>query len=76
MGGSGSRAVLFDLEELFDANACTIRGTQVGWRKAPHRVLRNKTVETWEAAGRPPSGARPGLVVDLARLMSMAFWSF
>jgi hypothetical protein len=38
------------LEELFD----------VGWRKAPHRVLRNKTVETWEAAGQPPSGARPG----------------
>jgi nitronate monooxygenase len=38
------------LEELFD----------VGWRKAPHRVLRNKTIETWEAAGRPPSGARPG----------------
>ena len=23
-------------------------------------VLRNKTIETWEAAGRPPSGARPG----------------
>jgi NAD(P)H-dependent flavin oxidoreductase YrpB (nitropropane dioxygenase family) len=38
------------LEELFD----------VGWRKAPHRVLRNKTVEAWEAAGRPPSGTRPG----------------
>jgi NAD(P)H-dependent flavin oxidoreductase YrpB (nitropropane dioxygenase family) len=38
------------LEELFD----------VGWPKAPHRALRNKTVETWEAAGRPPSGARPG----------------
>ena len=32
----------------------------VGWRKAPHRVFRNKLVETWEAAGRPPSGARPG----------------
>jgi nitronate monooxygenase len=23
---------------------------------APHRVLRNRTVETWEAAGRSPSG--------------------
>src|SRR5580658_3885584 len=38
------------LEELFDVN----------WPKAPHRVLRNKTVESWEAAGRPPSGKRPG----------------
>jgi NAD(P)H-dependent flavin oxidoreductase YrpB (nitropropane dioxygenase family) len=31
-----------------------------GWPDAPHRVLRNKTVEAWEAAGRPASGARPG----------------
>ena len=38
------------LEELFD----------VGWHKAPHRVLRNKTVDRWEAAGRPASGTRPG----------------
>jgi nitronate monooxygenase len=38
------------LEELFD----------VGWPKAPHRVLRNKTVVAWESAGRPPSGQRPG----------------
>jgi len=37
-------------EELFDIN----------WPKAPHRVLRNKTVASWEAAGRPPSGQRPG----------------
>ena len=45
------------LEELFD----------VGWRKAPHRVLRNNMVETWEAAGRPPSGARPGEGEVIAR---------
>jgi nitronate monooxygenase len=45
------------LEELFD----------VGWRKAPHRVLRNKTVETWEAEGRRPSGARPGEGEVIAR---------
>ena len=45
------------LEELFD----------VGWSKAPHRVLRNKTVETWEAAGRPPSGAGPGEGEVIAR---------
>jgi NAD(P)H-dependent flavin oxidoreductase YrpB (nitropropane dioxygenase family) len=32
----------------------------VGWPDAPHRVLRNKTVDAWEAAGSPAPGARPG----------------
>jgi len=32
----------------------------VGWPDAAHRVLRNKAIEEWEAAGRPPSGQRPG----------------
>jgi len=32
----------------------------VGWPDAPHRTLRNSTFEMWEAAGRPPSGERPG----------------
>jgi nitronate monooxygenase len=32
----------------------------VYWPDAPHRTLRNKTYEEWEAAGRPPSGSRPG----------------
>ena len=32
----------------------------VGWANAPHRVLRNKAVAEWEAAGRPPSPRRPG----------------
>jgi nitronate monooxygenase len=32
----------------------------IGWPDAPHRVLRNRTIEAWLAAGRPPSGARPG----------------
>jgi nitronate monooxygenase len=32
----------------------------VGWPNAPHRALRNATAETWEAAGRPDSGSRPG----------------
>jgi len=32
----------------------------VWWTGAPHRTLRNKTYEEWEAAGRPPSGQRPG----------------
>ena len=30
-----------------------------GWPDAPHRTLRNSTVEAWEAAGRPPKGKRP-----------------
>jgi nitronate monooxygenase len=36
-------------ENLFD----------VGWPNAPHRVLRNSTVRTWDGAGRPPPGSRP-----------------
>jgi nitronate monooxygenase len=32
----------------------------VGWPDAPHRVLHNSTAKTWEAAGRPPTGNRPG----------------
>ena len=31
-----------------------------GWPNAPHRALRNATIDEWEAAGRPPSGSRPG----------------
>ena len=36
--------------ELFD----------VGWEGMPHRALRNSTVESWAAAGRPEPGERPG----------------
>lgn len=32
----------------------------VGWPNAPHRVIRNRTMTDWEAAGRPPAGRRPG----------------
>ncbi len=32
----------------------------LGWPKATHRVLRNSTYDLWDAAGRPPSGQRPG----------------
>jgi NAD(P)H-dependent flavin oxidoreductase YrpB (nitropropane dioxygenase family) len=32
----------------------------VGWPDAPHRALRNSTAVAWEAAGRPPTGSRPG----------------
>jgi nitronate monooxygenase len=36
--------------ELFDG----------GWPGQAHRVLRNRTVQTWLDAGRPASGSRPG----------------
>ncbi len=39
-----------ELTDLFD----------VGWPNAPHRVIRNRTMTEWEAAGRPPAGRRPG----------------
>ncbi|MGB3496541.1 MAG: nitronate monooxygenase [Elainellaceae cyanobacterium] len=32
----------------------------VGWSDAPHRTLRNATVDMWEAAGQPKMGNRPG----------------
>jgi nitronate monooxygenase len=32
----------------------------IGWPDAPHRVLRNRTIDAWIEAGRPPSGQRPG----------------
>ena len=31
----------------------------LGWPRAPHRVIRNSTYEAWEAAGCPPPGQRP-----------------
>jgi NAD(P)H-dependent flavin oxidoreductase YrpB (nitropropane dioxygenase family) len=31
-----------------------------GWPDAPHRTLRNSTVQAWEDAGRPAPGSRPG----------------
>ena len=33
---------------------------QDAWVNAPHRVLRNRTIDMWEAAGCPPAGKRPG----------------
>jgi NAD(P)H-dependent flavin oxidoreductase YrpB (nitropropane dioxygenase family) len=32
----------------------------IGWPDAPHRALRNRVHEEWEAAGRPATGSRPG----------------
>jgi nitronate monooxygenase len=37
----------------------------IGWPNAPHRVIRNRVVEEWEAAGRPPPGDRPGDGTDI-----------
>jgi len=31
-----------------------------GWEDAPHRTLRNSTVQAWLDAGRPQPGSRPG----------------
>lgn len=31
-----------------------------GWTYAAHRIVRNTTLEAWEAAGSPPPGRRPG----------------
>jgi NAD(P)H-dependent flavin oxidoreductase YrpB (nitropropane dioxygenase family) len=31
-----------------------------GWPNAPHRVLRNRVYDEWDAAGRPAPGRRPG----------------
>ncbi len=39
----------------------------IGWPDAAHRVIRTKLVERWEAAGRPPSGNRPGEGVEIVR---------
>jgi nitronate monooxygenase len=32
----------------------------VGWPDASHRAIHNSTAATWEAAGRPAQGSRPG----------------
>jgi NAD(P)H-dependent flavin oxidoreductase YrpB (nitropropane dioxygenase family) len=44
----------------------------VGWPGAPHRTLRNKTFDEWDAAGRPASGTRPGerTIIGVHRLAS------
>ena len=47
---------------LAAGEADTFHGTLFdrGWPDAPHRALRNSTIEVWERAGRPASGSRPG----------------
>ena len=38
-----------------------------GWPDAPHRTLRNSTVNAWEQAGRPVAGSRPDEGAEVAR---------
>jgi nitronate monooxygenase len=49
------RVVESGAEDLFFGNLYT-----VWWPGAPHRTLRNKNFEEWDAAGRPAEGDRPG----------------
>lgn len=42
----------------------------LGWAKAPHRVLRISAIERWERAGRPPTGQRPGEGTVLGAMQS------
>ncbi len=42
------------------SDTCYTTLYDVGWPDAPHRVVRNSTVDAWEKAGRPASGSRPG----------------
>ena len=54
----GSRAEdTFYSENLFD----------LGWPGAPHRVIKNKAFQEWDAAGRPPPGKRPGEGTHIGR---------
>jgi nitronate monooxygenase len=48
------------LVESSAQNASLTLCFDLGWPYAAHRVLRNDTLDTWEAAGCPPSGFRPG----------------
>ena len=41
----------------------------IGWPDAAHRVIRNTTYQRWEAAGRPPSGQRPGERQEVGELL-------
>ncbi len=70
-GWVGTRFLLTDEAEAHDhyksrvisaSESDTVFSTvfDVGWADAPHRTLRNATVEMWEAAGRPSMGDRPG----------------
>jgi NAD(P)H-dependent flavin oxidoreductase YrpB (nitropropane dioxygenase family) len=43
-----------------DTSAAYTTAFDGGWPDAPHRVLRNSTLDAWERAGRPVAPRRPG----------------
>jgi len=51
------KAAILDSDEGDTAHGTVF---DVGWPGAPCRVLRNSTLRTWEKAGSPPGGKRPG----------------
>ena len=51
------RQLLLAAEETDTAYSSVFDG---GWPDAPHRTLRNSTLEAWERAGAPGAGSRPG----------------
>jgi NAD(P)H-dependent flavin oxidoreductase YrpB (nitropropane dioxygenase family) len=70
-GWVGTRFLLAqeaDVHEVYLARLRTATETDTvhgglfdgGWPGAPHRTLRNSTIDEWEAAGRPAPGSRPG----------------
>jgi nitronate monooxygenase len=61
---AGYRERLLAADETSTAHT---RLFDVGWPDAPHRVLRNSTLDAWERAGRPASGARPSEGEAVAR---------
>jgi nitronate monooxygenase len=61
-------------ERLIDAKETDTFYTSVydvGWPDAPHRLLRNSTLTTWENAGSPLPGNRPGEGDVIARSPSV-----
>lgn len=58
------------LERILESTGETVFAADcfdVAWPNAPHRVLRNRVVAEWEAAGRPPIGERAGVGTMIGR---------
>jgi len=51
------RQIVLDAEPQ---HAVLTRCFDGGWPDAPHRAIRNSTINAWQAAGSPPSPQRPG----------------
>jgi len=58
------RELLLEADETDTVHSLLFDGN---WQDAPHRALRNSTVELWERSGRPVSGLRPGEGDEIAR---------